>query len=118
MTRDEARKAFADAGLDYGILDRKSLQELRSRIDRELKTAGYMEGTYRMRMSLDFRETPNGTYAALRCKSHYFENREAVTFNPDGFIGFAGWADDTNVQPILKAFAKWVSEFRPAPVLV
>lgn len=28
--------------------------------------------------------------------------------NCDGFVGFAGWADDTNVQPILTAFCAWV----------
>ena len=27
------------------------------------------------------------------------------------FIGIAGWADDTNVQPFLRAFHKWVCEW-------
>lgn len=52
----------------------------------------------------------------LRCKGTiksgtkrftHFEEREAISFNRDGFIGFAGWADSTNVQPFLSAFVKW-----------
>lgn len=33
---------------------------------------------------------------------------------PDGFVGFAGWAGDHNVQPILTAFCRWVDELTPA----
>lgn len=41
----------------------------------------------------------------------YFKGREAISFNSDGFIGFAGWADDKNVQPFLRAFVLWVVEW-------
>lgn len=46
----------------------------------------------------------------INCKSFYFDDREAVTFNSDEFVGFAGWADDRNVQPILSGFCSWVDE--------
>ena len=49
--------------------------------------------------------------AFLRVSGFYFSGREAISFNEDGFIGFAGWADDTNVQPFLRAFHKWVCEW-------
>jgi hypothetical protein len=52
-------------------------------------------------------------YAEIRYKGSYFDNREAVSFNKDGFIGFAGWADDRNVQPVSEGFAKWVKEVAP-----
>lgn len=51
---------------------------------------------------------------SIRCSGiineefYHFENREAITFNKDGFIGFAGWADRTNIVPIITAFNKWV----------
>ena len=48
------------------------------------------------------------TKSGIRCKSYYFKDREAITFDSDGFVGFAGWADDGNVQPILRATLKWV----------
>lgn len=38
----------------------------------------------------------------------YFKRREAISFNNDGFIGFAGWASSENCKPINKAFIKWV----------
>lgn len=49
--------------------------------------------------------------AFLRVSGFYFQGREAISFNEGGFIGIAGWADDTNVQPFLRAFHKWVCEW-------
>lgn len=49
--------------------------------------------------------------AFLRVSGFYFQDREAISFNEDGFIGIAGWADDTNVQPFLRAFYRWVCEW-------
>lgn len=45
--------------------------------------------------------------AFLFVSSEYFQNREAISFNGDGFIGFAGWASTENTQPFLRAFIKW-----------
>lgn len=47
---------------------------------------------------------------SIRVKSHYFDSREGVTFGSDGFVGFAGWADETNIQPILWGVVDWVKE--------
>lgn len=116
MTRDEARKAFAEAGLSYCILSDGTLQDLRRRIDLRMKETRYMKGTYRMRRACRIEQSDQGIHASLRCESHHFEDREAITFNPDGFIGFAGWADERNVQPILSAFKDWVSAHAPAVV--
>lgn len=38
---------------------------------------------------------------------------EGVSFNRDGFIGFAGWASDENVQPVLRAFKRWLTRWMP-----
>ncbi len=56
-----------------------------------------------------FNKKNDGTLetAFIFVNSHYFEGREAISFNRD-FVGFAGWADDTNVQPFVKAFIKFV----------
>lgn len=37
----------------------------------------------------------------------HFNKREAISFNTDGVIGFAGWASSNNSEPFLKAFTKW-----------
>lgn len=40
--------------------------------------------------------------------AHYFDEREAVSFERNGFIGIAGWADSKNERPFLAAFGAWV----------
>ena len=47
--------------------------------------------------------------AKIYVDSNYFEKREGITFNKDGTIVLCGWADDTNKQPFLDAFTKWVN---------
>jgi hypothetical protein len=49
--------------------------------------------------------------AYIRCDGAYFRGREAVSLNPDGFIGIAGWADDKNVKPFCIAFKAWVTKW-------
>ena len=49
--------------------------------------------------------------AYLRVNGSYFTDREAISFNRDGFIGFAGWASDKNVKPFINAFMEWVDWF-------
>ena len=46
----------------------------------------------------------------ITVNSDYFNGREAITFNSDGFIGFGGWSDDYNVRPFVLAFLIWVDE--------
>lgn len=48
--------------------------------------------------------------AFIRIDGHYFEGREAVSFNEDGFIGFCGWADSRNERAILEGFYRWMQE--------
>lgn len=115
MTRDEARSIWQEHGLTFADLTLGRLQSLRDMIDVEMKTSGLFTPsnrtgcTYRMHKAIDTGLGMDGWWASLQCRAYYFKNREAVTFNGNGFIGFAGWSDDQNVQPILSAFAKWVS---------
>lgn len=111
MTRSDARAMWDASGLTYADLTHENLHRLISMIDAEMKASGLMLGSYRMLRKLGLRhrnEVP--TQAAIRCKANYFTDREAVTFNSDGFVGFAGWADDTNIVPVLTGFTRWVSE--------
>lgn len=107
MTRNDARAAFAATGLTYADLSKDDLRVLREAINAELK-ASKLIGGYKMNGPIKTVDWPRG-WAALTCRAYYFEKREAVTFNPDGFIGFAGWADDKNVVPILAGFLKWLN---------
>ena len=108
MTREEARAKWAASGLTYEVLTKTSLAQLRKMIDAAMRDSGCFKGTYRAGRAA----TLNGRWgpADIRCQAHYFTDRQAVTFEKGGFVGFAGWADDTNVQPILLAFCAWVDE--------
>lgn len=46
-------------------------------------------------------------FAEIRVKGTYFEDREAITFYDDGFIGFCGWADGYNLTPFVMGFKEW-----------
>ena len=108
--RNAARALWTASGLDYAVLTTPNLRRLISLIDAEMKASGLIRGSFRMCAKFDLRhrsEVP--MQAELRCSAVYFKRREAVTFGSDGFVGFAGWADDENVKPVLAGFARWVS---------
>ena len=46
-------------------------------------------------------------FAEIRVKGTYFDDREAITFNEDGFIGICGWADGYNLTPFVLGFKDW-----------
>lgn len=111
VTRDQARELFAKSGLTYSVISLESLRSLRAKINQRMIASGAIGGTLRCRQRATLRVRDG--YAEIRCRASYFDNREAVTFNTDGFIGFAGWADKDNVQPILQGFSDWVKEMAP-----
>ena len=53
--------------------------------------------------------------AYVRVDGPYFEDREGISLEPGGFIGFAGWADSRNERPFLVAFARWLDEWLLSP---
>lgn len=115
MTRDEARAHWAKSGLNYDAITKESVERLRKMLDKSMRESGLMKGSFRMRPTRNNLRVGNGRkIAELRCKAFHFEDREAVTIDTLYFIGFAGWADETNVQPILAAFCAWVDEMKSA----
>lgn len=114
--RYEGRGAWEDAKLDYSILTNANLRMLINFINYEMAISGRIRRTLRMRRLLNLhRRDGKIVQAHLRCMSFYFKDREAVTFAPDGNIGFAGWAEDETVQPILTGFIRWVRAISPNP---
>lgn len=97
-TREATRNLVILANLMTPTPDQFML--LYCHVARELIAFDGMSGSYRV-------DEIKGR--SITVKAHYFEGRQGVTFEP-GFVGFAGWSDDENVQPILKATVKWVEE--------
>lgn len=116
LRNDQSREYFANSGLTYNDLTEDNLRFLCEILAIELRKSGCLCGTYRMDQKVNFKKTKRRgfEFAGLTCSAHYFSGREAVSFSPDGFIGFCGWADSINNQPILRGFNKWVDEMAAA----
>lgn len=98
--RDHARREIAAAGLtSFNVTDEQILL-LMGCLRKVFMVAPNYQGTMRLKSRKVTR--------FLEMKTNSWERRECVSFNTDGFIGFAGWADDKNIQPILKAVGMWL----------
>lgn len=121
LTRDYARDFFADNHLKYTEnelvfiaypIHKDDIQKLYE-ICQEHLDAG--EGDMPMKMHKNYIVNTNRN-GAIKCAyltvdGEYFKDREAISFNRDGWIGFCGWADFHNSQPFLRAFIEWVQWF-------
>ncbi|MEK4715102.1 MULTISPECIES: hypothetical protein [Sporosarcina] len=114
MTSEQARELFSEKGLTYENITESDIGVLFTFLNKHVKEAnkaGIMS-TNTMRMSRKIKSKYNTTGNVKECylflNSHYFTQREAISFNSDGFIGFAGWADSGNKPPLMSAFVKWV----------
>lgn len=100
MTRDGVREGLKNAGIRCETVSDDELRRLRRIISKHLRRSGIYHGTARLaRAKKDLK--------FIEMKTEQWDRREAVSFNRDGFIGVAGWADDGNVQPILSALVEW-----------
>lgn len=116
MTRDEAREAFRKSGLNFTILTKSNIARLRKLVDTEMRKSQLINDTFRAPRAATLRTDKEGRVTAeIKCNSRYFKNRQAISFDADGFIGFAGWADDENVKPVIAGFLKWTQEMTPKP---
>lgn len=112
-TNNEAREYFKEKNLSYADINEGDILVLIMMLQKEIKKSNKDGETSVSSMYLsrkvDMKKKSNGSiiYCYLYMNSHYFTRREAISFNTDGFIGFAGWADQGNTNPLLRAFLKW-----------
>lgn len=129
--REKARQYFKESGLAYTDIKEKDFYMLLAILADELEKYSKevkdpnMHGIASMRISDRnglkrylpiFNKKDNGELetAYIFVDSHYFNGREAISFNRD-FVGFAGWADDTNVRPFTKAFVRFTDYMKGKP---
>ena len=111
-TTNEARKFFKNRGLSYDSIHEGDILILCMMLQKELKKsnkAGETSVTMTLSKRVDMKKKSNGsiTECYIYMNAHYFTRRECISFNRDGFIGFAGWADQGNTNPLLRAFLEW-----------
>ena len=118
-TNEEARKYFKSCGLSYRDVTEGDILALVLMLNKELKISNKRGETSVNTMTLskkiDMKKNTDGSIKScfLYLNSHYFTRREAISFNQDGFIGFAGWADDGNLNPLKRAFLAWCDQLEP-----
>lgn len=119
-TNNEARQYFRDKGLTYDDITEGDILSLLMLLNREIKKSNKdgetSVNTMHMSSKIGMKKRTNGTIIKcfLHINSHYFTQREAISFNEDGFIGFAGWADQGNTNPLLRAFLRWCDDLAAA----
>jgi len=113
---EKARQCFKDKGLTYNNITEGDICVLAMLLNKSIKTAckNHEMSVDTMRMSLKIKSKFTNNGELIECylyvNSHYFTQRECISFNKDGFIGFCGWAAGDNAIPILKAFCKWCDQ--------
>lgn len=118
MTNDEARAYFRESGLTYEDVTIEDLQYLADLLDEQF--IKQRKELVSKRLRLYWRRTNrskkyNGYFdergrmkrAFITGSGEYFESREVISFNRDGFIGFCGAASTANTAPVLAAFIEW-----------
>ena len=117
MNNQQARDYFKDSGLTYGKLTESDIYLLMSVLSDGLDKFTFSPHVYddsgnlkinHKKTKSTFSKKNDLTQCYLEVSGPYFDNREAISFNRGGFIGFAGWADGINVQVFIDAFVKWV----------
>lgn len=110
VATEEAREKFNSLGLTYKDVTKHKFDSLVVIVVEELKsfTPLPMEVENVVKKNLIFSKEGGIVTGFIKVKSFYFKKREAISFNRNGFIGFAGWSDSKNLQPFLNAFYKWL----------
>lgn len=122
LIRDGMRAAFASQLDDQAHLTKDDVHMLAMLVGEELCRHNLKDvdgKTSACKMTLRGVYIPDtgseAVGAYVRVDGPYFEDREGVSLNPNGWVGFAGWADSRNDRPFLVAFARWLDEWLFSP---
>ena len=122
LTREEMRELWGVSGLSYGDIFKQDIYALVGALAAQFDMLSEQTGRApnpdvsridpRVELGLD------GTIEAAYVLVSYDgrDDAEGISFNRDGFIGFAGWASDETVQPILRAFRWWATDWMPGGI--
>lgn len=114
----DVRQHFKECGITYNDITEGDILALVLLLNREIKKSNQIGetsvNTMRLSKRISINTKPDGSINTcfLYMSSHYFNDRECVSFNRDGFIGIAGWADDGNSNPIRRALLAWCDDLK------
>ncbi len=107
--RDLARECFNLYGLTYQDIGIEELNILIKLLNKHISDFSNCMIMIKEPNNIVLDKNKKIKFVELKVKGTYFDDREAITFNEDGWIGFAGWADMTNIIPFIMAFVEWCS---------
>lgn len=113
LQSEMARNYFKSKNLTYEDITEGDICVLVIMLNKNIKKAckNHEMSVDSMRMSekilSKYKTNGNLVECYLFINSHYFIQRECISFNKDGFIGFCGWAGGDNPKPIIKSFIEW-----------
>lgn len=111
--RELAREYFKKCNLTYDDIDMNAIYRLIKILNFKIFEANScmlminepkLRGRY---TNVKLNKNGKLIFAEIRVKGTYFDDREAITFNEDGFIGICGWADGYNLTPFVLGFKDW-----------
>lgn len=107
------RTNFTISGLTYSDITLNDINHLIDLVNKNGASHKRMKMTVCRVLKKDVKLSTKGgiIHAYIKVKGPYFDKREAISFNEDGFIGFAGWADKFNVLPFVEAFDEWLEGY-------
>lgn len=106
---EELRARFGET-VRYDMLERSDIRSLCTVLNTMLMVHEIAGGMSMVVSSVKVKRDDKGRLRAafVRVDGPYFEDREAISFNANGFVGIAGWADSKNRVPFLRAFETWL----------
>ncbi len=118
MTTNEAREYFKNKGLTYDNINIIDFTQLCLMVNKYLQIyRTTTEHAKQMNMRLATMKKKDSKfegdklkYAFLKIDGSNFKDREGISFQNNGFIGFCGEFSTVNTEPILQAFIKWCDE--------
>jgi len=111
--RCHAREYLASSGLSIEDLDREDFRLLVRHLNRSIRSTSEDMRDIKVGGRIRIVGIGGRRIVEIRCSSDYFDNREAVTFNRDGFVGICGWADRKNSLAFTRGFCSWVDDLAP-----
>lgn len=113
--REDARAWFKHCNLSYDLIDMNDLYDLIKILNRDIAESNsflimieppIVKGKNK---NVIFKNNKL-VYASIRVRGDYFTDREGITFNNDGFIGFVGWGDMQRAILFTSAFKEWCTK--------
>lgn len=104
MTTNEIRGILANKNITSKNVTVEELFLLKDILSKNLRESSIYDGSARIDKVANLK--------FIKMSTNQWKARECISFNKDGFIGFAGWASSQNLQPILKSVLEWIEQIR------